>query len=48
MSGRYSVDYKRMVLDSKQRNDLFQPRVCYLERIVIADEYTMDPADIAA
>ena len=28
--------------------NLFQPRVRYLERIVTADGYTMDPADVAA
>ena len=49
MSGRYYGDYKPMVFKLKAKKcNLFQSRARYLERIVTADGYTMDPADEAA
>ena len=49
MSGRYYDDYKHMVFNLKAKKcNLFQPRARYLEMIVTADGYTMDPADEAA
>ena len=44
-----SGDYKHMVFKLKVKKcNLFHPRARYLERIVTADGYTMDPADVAA